>query len=193
MSLLEVEDLRIGTAHHELVHGVDFAIGQGEWFGLIGESGSGKSLTAFSIADLLQRGLHRTAARLEFAGQDLTGIGREGLRKLRGNRIGYVFQDYQAAFSPYYRIGRQLDEVLRAHTGWDTQRRRERCAEVLDQLGLPPALLGRYPFQVSGGQLQRAALAAAILLRPDLLIADEPTTALDAVNASLVLRQIASV
>ena len=193
MLLLEIEELRVRTRHKELVHGIDLDIEAGEWLAVVGESGSGKSLTAFSIADLLPRGLSRDAKVLRFGDQDLLGMPKNEMRELRGDDIAYVFQDYQAAFSPYYRIGRQLDEVMRSHTAWDPKRRDERAAEVLEQLKLPAELLRRYPFQVSGGQLQRAALAAAILLQPRLIIADEPTTALDAVNASLVREQIAAI
>ena len=193
MSLLRIDELRVTTRTRELVHGIDLRIETGEWLAVVGESGSGKSLTAFSIANLLPRGLRRTAETMTFGGKNLLTISPEEMRQLRGNDIAYVFQDYQAAFSPYYRIGRQLDEVMRSHTAWDPKRRDERAAEVLEQLKLPAELLRRYPFQVSGGQLQRAALAAAILLQPRLIIADEPTTALDAVNASLVLEQIAAI
>ncbi|QXT63576.1 ATP-binding cassette domain-containing protein [Tessaracoccus palaemonis] len=193
MSLLEISGLRVSTATQELVHGIDLTIDKGEWLAVIGESGSGKSVSAFSIADLLPRGLTRTADRLMFDGADLLTLSKAGYRELRGNRIAYVFQDYQQAFSPYYRIGKQLDEVLKAHTDWKPERRREHAAATLERLSLPGDLLHRYPFQVSGGQLQRAALAAAILLDPALIIADEPTTALDAVNASLVLDQLADI
>lgn len=179
MSLLRIDELRVTTRTRELVHGIDLRIETGEWLAVVGESGSGKSLTAFSIANLLPRGLRRRAKVMRFGDKDLLTVSKEEMRQLRGNDIAYVFQDYQAAFSPYYRIGRQLDEVMRSHTDWDEKRRRERAAAVLEQLQLPAELLKRYPFQVSGGQLQRAALAAAILLKPKLIIADEPTTALD--------------
>ncbi|VEJ57187.1 ABC transporter ATP-binding protein [Arachnia propionica] len=193
MSLLRIDELRVTTRTRELVHGIDLRIETGEWLAVVGESGSGKSLTAFSIANLLPRGLRRRAKAMRFGSKDLLTVSKEEMRQLRGNDIAYVFQDYQAAFSPYYRIGRQLDEVMRSHTDWDEKRRRKRAAAVLEQLQLPAELLRRYPFQVSGGQLQRAALAAAILLKPKLIVADEPTTALDAVNASLVLDQIAGI
>ena len=116
MPLLEIEELRVRTRHKELVHGIDLEIEAGEWLAVVGESGSGKSLTAFSIADLLPRGLSRDAKVLRFGDQDLLGMPKNEMRELRGDDIAYVFQDYQAAFSPYYRIGRQLDEVMRSHT-----------------------------------------------------------------------------
>ena len=137
MLLLEIEELRVRTRHKELVHGIDLDIEAGEWLAVVGESGSGKSLTAFSIADLLPRGLRRDAKVLRFGDQDLLGMPQKEMRELRGDDIAYVFQDYQAAFSPYYRIGRQLDEVMRSHTAWDPKRRDERAAEVLEQLKLP--------------------------------------------------------
>lgn len=190
--LLEVRNLRVtrgdGT---ELVKGIDFSIGRGEWLSLIGESGSGKSLSAFSIGGLQPVNLIRRADALIFRGMELTGFSEEQYRKLRGEEIAYVFQDYQGAFSPYYRLGAQIDEVMRAHRDWDEWERSERTAAALDETGLDGTeICGRYPFEVSGGQLQRAALALAMLLEPDLLIADEPTTALDVVSAALVLELI---
>jgi peptide/nickel transport system ATP-binding protein len=190
-SLLEVRNLRLTAGGRPLVDGIDLTIETGEWFALIGESGSGKSLTAASIANLLPRGVDRAADRIDFAGQDLLRCPESGLRELRGRRIGYVFQDYDGAFTPFRRLGAQLDEVLRAHTDWDAGTRRDRVLAGLEEVGLPAELYRRYPFQVSGGQLQRIALALAMLLEPELLVADEPTTALDAVNAGRVLDCIA--
>ena len=193
MALLEIENLRIGTRRKELVKGIDLDIKAGQWFALIGESGSGKSITSRSIANLLASNLTRTADRLRFGDRDLLRISERQLRELRGDQIAYVFQDYQSAFTRYYRIGDQFHELMRAHRDWGKQEREERMAEALDAVGLDPALRKRYPFQVSGGQLQRMALAMAVTLEPELLIADEPTTALDAWSASRVLEHMAAV
>ncbi len=193
MALLEIENLRIGTRRKELVKGIDLDIEPGQWYALIGESGSGKSITSRSIANLLAPNLIREADKLQFGDQDLLRISNRNVRELRGDRIAYVFQDYQAAFTHYYRIGNQFHELMRAHRPWGPKERAERMAEALDAVGLDPALERRYPFQVSGGQLQRAALAMAIALEPELLIADEPTTALDAWNAARVLEHMDSI
>ena len=188
---LSIRNLSIDTGDRSLVCGIDLSVREGEWFALIGESGSGKSITAFSVGGLLPPGLDRRADELLCCGQDLNLLSEEEYRRLRGERIAYVFQDYQGAFTPFYTIGEQVDETLRAHRGWDAPERLRRAAAALNEVGLEPALLERYPFQVSGGQLQRAALALALILEPTLLIADEPTTALDAVNAAIVLDLIA--
>ncbi|MBP7248868.1 MAG: ABC transporter ATP-binding protein [Negativicutes bacterium] len=192
MKLLNVKNLRVSCAgQHPLVKGIDFSIKQGEWLALIGESGSGKSISAFSVGGLLSKGLSRQADEMNFLGTELMDLSEEEFRKLRGKEISYVFQDYQGAFTPYYILGRQMDEVMVAHTNWEFKERKERAVASLNDVGLAgESIYERYPFQVSGGQLQRAALALAMLLKPKLLIADEPTTALDAMSAALVLQLI---
>ena len=193
MKLLEVKNLQVNcTGRHLLVKGIDFFIQQGEWLALIGESGSGKSISAFSVGGLLSKGLSRQADQMSFLGTELMTLSEEEIRKLRGKEISYVFQDYQGAFTPYYTLGRQMDEVMVAHTEWKFKERKERAIAGLNDVGLDgETVYRRYPFQVSGGQLQRAALALAMLLKPKLLIADEPTTALDAMSVALVLELIA--
>lgn len=191
--LLEVQNLRITKADGvELVRGVDFSIREGEWFSLIGESGSGKSITAFAVGNLLPRALTRGADRLSFLKTDLRGLPETQYRRIRGKSMSFVFQDYHGAFTPYYKLGPQMAEAARAHDSQAGSGARERIVTALWEVGLDgEEMYGRYPFQVSGGQLQRAALALAMLLQPALLIADEPTTALDAVSAALVLELIA--
>lgn len=194
MSLLEVRNLRISTRRGlPLVKGIDFTVEQGEWFALIGESGSGKSITANSITDLLNASLTRQADAISFDGADLLGRGRQPLRKVRGEQIAYVFQDYQSAFTPYYTVSNQMHEMLKAHRSMSADKRRDMIEAGVEAVGLDPRLIKRYPFQVSGGQLQRLALASAVLLKPKLLIADEPTTALDSWSASVVLDELASI
>lgn len=189
MTLLKVEGLTITTAQSkELVKDISFAIKQGEWFAVIGESGSGKNLTAFSLAGLLPAGINIQAHSMEFAQQEISNLDEQRMRHLRGKKIAYVFQDYQTSFTPYRRIGQQMNEVLKAHTHDTTESRKKQVIAALQQVGLNGSTLySRYPFQLSGGQLQRAALALAMLLNPQLLIADEPTTALDAVSTKHVL------
>lgn len=191
--LLEVQNLRITkTDGVELVHGIDFSIQEGEWFSLIGESGSGKSITAFAVGNLLPRALTRSTDRLSFMNMDLRELPETQYRQIRGKSMSFVFQDYHGAFTPYYKLGPQMAEAVRAHSSMTGRGARERIITALWEVGLDGGeIYGRYPFQVSGGQLQRAALALAMLLQPALLIADEPTTALDAVSATLVLDLIA--
>jgi peptide/nickel transport system ATP-binding protein len=193
MELLKVCDLKIfNAADCSLVHGIDFSIRAGEWFALIGESGSGKSVSAFSLAALLPAGLRREARTIRFMGRELTALSEPELRQIRGTDIAYVFQDYQSAFTPYFTMGRQMDETMQAHTVWSRDERRAKAWAALDEVGLEGReIYCRYPFQLSGGQLQRAALALAMALEPKLLIADEPTTALDAMSAATVLALIA--
>ena len=194
MSLLEVSNLRIATRHgRELVTGIDFAVEPGEWFALIGESGSGKSITASAITNLLAGSLRRTADVIGFDGSDLLSMDKAELRRVRGDQIAYVFQNYQSAFAPYYTVGNQMHELLQAHRRFSKDERQARIDDGVRAVGLDPALVRRYPFQVSGGQLQRLALASAMLLEPKLLIADEPTTALDSWSSSVVLEQLASI
>ncbi len=194
MSLLEVTNLRISTRRGvPLVKGIDFALAQGEWFALIGESGSGKSITSSSITNLQATSLKREADAIDFDSLDLLGMSKQQLRKARGEQIAYVFQDYQSAFTPYYTIGNQLHETLKAHRGMPFGARAAKIEASVEALGLDPQLIGRFPFQVSGGQLQRLAIASAVLLNPKLLIADEPTTALDSWSSSIVLEELAAI
>lgn len=186
---LRVRDLTIATAAGtRLVDGVDLDIAPGQWFALIGESGSGKSLTAMSLANLLPAALQRSADTLTLGSHDLLTASGSALRRLRGSALAYVFQDYAGSFTPYRRLGAQMVETLRSHERIDLAAARRRVTESLDEVGLPGAQFARrYPLQCSGGQVQRVALATAMLLRPTLLVADEPTTALDAVTQARML------
>lgn len=191
-SLLEVRGLRIGAGDRELVHGVDLFVAPGEWLSIIGESGSGKTLSTLAIADLLPRGLRRECGRLDFAGTDLLSASGEELRRIRGADIAYVFQDYASALSPFYRVGAQMREAMAAHFSVDKRRANAQIADALSKVNLDPTLAGRYPFELSGGQLQRVVLAMALLARPRLVIADEPTTALDSVTQNAILELLDS-
>lgn len=193
MELLKVHNLKVFGPHNlPLVHGISFSIQAGEWFALIGESGSGKSISAFALASLLPGGLRREAGEIRLLDRDLLRLSEGELRKLRGKEIAYVFQDYQSAFTPYFTLGDQMDEVMQAHTSWTREERQARAWKALGEVGLEgPETCRRYPFQLSGGQLQRAALALVMMMEPKLLIADEPTTALDAMSTSTVLALLA--
>jgi peptide/nickel transport system ATP-binding protein/oligopeptide transport system ATP-binding protein len=184
--LLEVRHLRVSvetaSGPQEAVHGVSFTIDRGETLGLVGESGSGKSLTARALVRLLPRGACLSGGKIAFEGLDIATAPEADLRRLRGGRIGFVFQEPAAALSPVYTIGEQVAEAVLAHEDIARREATVRASELLAEVGMPdPARRARaYPHQLSGGLRQRAMLAIALACRPSLLIADEPTTALDA-------------
>ncbi len=196
--VLSVEGLSIALpkgADRELaVRDVSLEIFKGETVCLIGESGSGKSMVANAVMGLLPQPYVRpVAGRIDFEGRNLLAMTDRGLRKLRGEKMAMVFQDPLSALNPLLRIGTQLDEMLRAHrSGMPAEERREKIVQALREVELPnPGLLGQsYPFRLSGGQRQRVLIAAALLLEPDLLIADEPTTALDVTTQAAILALI---
>ena len=194
--LLAVEGLRVGfgppgRAAVEIVRGLSFRVGRGETLAIVGESGSGKSVTCLALLGLLPRPAARVlAGRALFDGRgDLLALDPAGLRRLRGDRIGMVFQEPMTALNPVVTVGTQLAEGLIAHRGLGRAAARRRAAEMLDLVGLdrPAARLRQYPHELSGGMRQRVMLAAAMALEPDLLIADEPTTALDVTVQAQIL------
>ena len=184
MPLLEVSNLRIRLQTHrgpaDAVRGVSFALERGETLGLIGESGCGKSITAMSLMGLLPESAQVTGS-IRFDGQELVGRTDAQMCQLRGNRIGMVFQEPMTALNPVHTIGRQVAEPLRLHRGMDATVARKEAIALLDRVGIPNAAqrIDAYPHQFSGGQRQRITIAMALACGPDLLIADEPTTALD--------------
>jgi peptide/nickel transport system ATP-binding protein len=184
VDLLTVAGLRLALLDgKEIVKGVTFSIRPGEIVGIVGESGSGKTLAARAILSLQPPAIRRTAGTIQFDGQELTGLSGRALRQLRGARIGMVFQEPMTSLDPSMTIGRQLEEGLVLHTKLSRPERRARILEMLTRVALadPESALGAFPHHFSGGMRQRIVLASAMLLRPALLIADEPTTALDAV------------
>jgi oligopeptide/dipeptide ABC transporter ATP-binding protein len=190
-TLLAVEDLHVrfeteaGTVH--AVRGASFSIGRGQTLGIVGESGSGKSATAQSLLGLVPEATVTGTAHFE--GEDLLALDREELRLIRGRRISMVFQDPLTSLHPLYRIGRQVAEALRVHTDMGRAAARDRAAELLGMVGIPrpKERLDDYPHQFSGGMRQRVMIAMALALDPALIIADEPTTALDATVQAQVL------
>lgn len=189
MSILDIEDLIIGTEDREIVKGVSLSIGENEWFSLIGESGSGKSITAFSISRLLPEKLSIESGSIHIRGEDILSMDKNKIRRLRGKVISYIFQDYQNSFTPFIKIGKQLDEFISCHEELSRYERKRKILDMLNEVNLDgERIYSSYPFQLSGGQLQRVAIAQSIILNPELIIADEPTTALDAITGQSILK-----
>ena len=186
MTLLAIEGLtvafRTGRGEVSAVEDVSLSVAPGEILGVVGESGSGKSVTALSVMGLLPEPAARVVAgRVVFDGTVLTGLGEGRMRRLRGPGIGMVFQEPMTSLNPVFSIGDQITETLRAHGERSARARRDRAVSMLERVGIPSAAqrLRDYPHQLSGGQRQRVMIAMALACRPRLLIADEPTTALD--------------
>jgi peptide/nickel transport system ATP-binding protein len=185
MTLLAVEDLRIdlvtGDRRHEAVDKVSFEIARGETFGLVGESGCGKSITALAIMGLLQRPLSIGGGAIRFDGREIHDLDADELRRLRGKRLAMIFQEPMTALNPLLPVGRQIAEMFILHEGASWRDAERQAVEVLARVRVPaPERRARdYPHQLSGGMRQRVMIAIALACSPDLLIADEPTTALD--------------
>ena len=175
---LEVRDLRVELDGRPVVDGVSFDVPEGARLGLIGESGSGKSLTALAILGLLPDGAV-TSGSVRWNGRELLGLPDRELAQLRGDDIGIVFQEPRTALNPIRTIGRQISESIRIHERVTRREAAERAVAEASRVALAEGIVTRYPHQLSGGQRQRAAIAMALACRPRLLIADEPTTALD--------------
>ena len=196
-TLLEVRGLTVragmGGSEAELLSQVSLHVRRGEVLGLVGESGCGKSMTASAILGLLPRGAHIASGSVRLAGTELVNLPEAALRHIRGKRIGMVFQDANAALSPVHTIGTQLEDIVRAHQPMSRAQARARAIELLDLVGVPdPARrLQDYPHQFSGGMAQRVVIAGALACNPELLIADEPTTALDVTIQAQVLDLLA--
>ena len=193
-AILKVESLNV-TLHHrraskKLVENVSFEVRPGECLGILGESGSGKSMTVKSVLGLLDKNFQVSGSAI-FDGQDLLKESKEELRRLRGSRITMVLQNPMTCFDPLYRIGNQMAETFATHTSWNVQEIRSRCLEILDQMRIRNGeeVLEKYPHQLSGGMLQRIMIGIAMALQPELLIADEPTTAIDAITQYEILEE----
>ena len=194
--LLEVEDLRVHFNTDDgvvkAVDGVSFALERGRTLGVVGESGSGKSVANMTILGLTRAANADISGRIVFDGQDLATLDAEGLRSVRGNQISMIFQDPLSSMHPFYKVGRQLVEALEVHQEIDRQEASKRAVELLGLVGIPDPdrRAGEYPHEFSGGMRQRAMIAMALANDPKLLIADEPTTALDVTTQAQILRLI---
>jgi len=194
-ALLSVKDLRVGFATEggllQAVGGVSFDLAAGEVLAIVGESGSGKSVTAQTILGLTRSPNARIEGSVRLRDAELLDAGEDELRKVRGERIGMVFQDPMTSFNPVYRVGAQIVEAIRAHRhDVSSQAANDRAVELLDSVGIPDAerRVDDYPHEFSGGMRQRAMIAMALSLEPEVLIADEPTTALDVTIQAQILR-----
>ncbi|MDG1473190.1 MAG: ABC transporter ATP-binding protein, partial [Ascidiaceihabitans sp.] len=188
MSLLSIQNLSLSITGTPILQGVSLDIAAGEIVAVTGESGSGKSLTALACLGLLPKG-SEMSGRILLDGQDLVALPERDLCAMRGNDIGMVFQEPMTALNPVQTIGAQVAETILIHTKTSKSDAYARAADVLSRVGLPPDRfpLTRYPHELSGGQRQRVVIAMAIALRPKLLIADEPTTALDVTTQAQIL------
>lgn len=185
MSLLEIENLRVefdtSSGVFRALDGVNYRIDPAEVLAIVGESGSGKSVAMLALMGLLPKTAKVSADKIIFAGQDIQALSAKERRNLIGRDISMIFQEPIASLNPCFSVGFQLDEALKAHTDLTKKARKDRCIELLDAVGIPDskARIKSYPHQMSGGQCQRVMIAMAIACSPKLLIADEPTTALD--------------
>jgi ABC-type dipeptide/oligopeptide/nickel transport system ATPase component len=189
--MLEIKDLHVQfhTSDHEAVRGISLQVRDGEILGLVGESGSGKTVTAMMVAGLLGADRARMQGQILLDGVDLLRTGGEDLRRRQGKDIGVVFQEPMSALNPVMRIGVQVEESLRVHTKLSREERRELALQALRDVDLDRVeeIYNKYPHELSGGMLQRVCIAAAIINRPRLLLADEPTTALDVTIQAQIL------
>ena len=193
-AILKVENLNVTLTYRKtskkLVENVNFEVHPGECLGILGESGSGKSMTVKSILGLLDKNFQVSGSAV-FDGHDLLKESKEELRRLRGSRITMVLQNPMTCFDPLYRIGNQMSETFATHTTWNAQEIRSHCLKILNQMQIlnGEEVLQKYPHQLSGGMLQRIMIGIAMALQPELLIADEPTTAIDAITQYEILEE----
>jgi oligopeptide/dipeptide ABC transporter ATP-binding protein len=193
-SLVEVRDLQVTFVTEDgllrAVDGVSFDLRAGEVLAIVGESGSGKSVTAQTIMGLTRTPNARISGTIDYGGRDLVAATEEGLMSIRGKEIAMIFQDPMTSLNPVYRVGDQIVEAIRAHTDESKHRAKEKAIEVLDAVGIPDPRerADNYPHEFSGGMRQRAMIAMALVLEPNVLIADEPSTALDVTIQAQILR-----
>ena len=194
MPILQVSDLKVTLKQKnkeiDLLHGVNFSINEGECLGILGESGSGKSMTTRAIMGLLDKNFKVTGSAL-YEGGNLIGESKEALRHIRGKKVGMVLQSPMTCFDPLYRIDYQMKETFKVHTKDSDEIIQTKCIQTLKKMQIhePEEVLRKYPHQLSGGMLQRIMIGLAMAMEPDLLIADEPTTALDSITQYAVMEE----
>lgn len=198
MALLEVKDLRTSfftdAGEVKAVNGITFQLDHGKVLGIVGESGSGKSVTAYSIMQILAGTGKIIGGSIKFNGQELVGASEKEMKKIRGNKISIIFQDPMTSLNPTYTIGHQLMEAILLHTDRDKKQAYERAVEMLTLVNVndPEKRMKQYPFEFSGGMRQRVMIAMALACEPDILIADEPTTALDVTIQAQIIELMSS-
>jgi peptide/nickel transport system ATP-binding protein len=189
--VLSVADLRVSFGERtEAVRGMSLSVARGETHCIVGESGCGKSVTSLAVMGLLPRGAARSAGHIRFHGRDLLGLSEREMARLRGDKIAMIFQEPMTSLNPAYTVGSQMAEVFERHRGAGRRAALDRAADLLARVGItaPGMRLGQYPHQLSGGLRQRVMIAMALMCDPELLIADEPTTALDVTVQAQILR-----
>ncbi|PSL41000.1 nickel transport system ATP-binding protein [Planomicrobium soli] len=195
-SVLQVNNLNVKVKSEReelpLVHDLNFEIEAGKILGLVGESGSGKSITCMSLLQLLDKKLMSVEGSVQLHGRELNGLKPKEMRTIRGKEVGFIMQNPMNAFTPVYTIGQQFIETIRTHSNLSKREAFDLAVSSMESVNLqqPSKLMGMYPFQLSGGMLQRVMIAISMCLRPSLVIADEPTTALDVTNQLQVLNEL---
>ena len=198
MAMLEVKNLRTsfftGAGEVKAVNGVSFNLEKGKVLGIVGESGSGKSVTAYSIMQILEKTGKIVGGSVKFNGQELVGAGEKVMKTIRGNKISIIFQDPMTSLNPTYTIGHQLMEAIILHTDRNKKQAYDRAVEMLRLVNVnePEKRMNQYPYEFSGGMRQRVMIAMALACEPDVLIADEPTTALDVTIQAQILELMQS-
>lgn len=188
--LLNVQGLTVTAANNpgkKLVSNVSFTLQSGKTTCIVGESGSGKSLTALSVMGLLATSLSRTSGSIQFQGNEITHLSNDALSRIRGKQIGMIFQEPMTSLNPVLTVGFQIGESLTVHLGLKGDALKAKIAALLEQVGIPPERANAYPDELSGGQRQRVMIAMSIACEPKMLIADEPTTALDVTVQAQIL------